>query len=64
MNDIEKYLKEEQKLSETTDIEERNKILLKRHNREQRIEFFNDLPLRILGIAFLILCAVSFGLLN
>ena len=62
--DEERYFDEEQKLSKTTDIMERNKILLKRYRREQRREFINDLPLWGLGILFLILCAISLGILE
>lgn len=63
-DDIEKYVKEEQKISEMTDIKDRKKALLKRYKREQRIELFNNIPLWALGVVFLIFCAISFGLLS
>lgn len=64
MDDLKIYLDEEQKLSEIVDVEERKRILLKRYKREQQRDFFDKLSLWVLCIGFLILCAISLGLVS
>jgi len=52
-DDFKQRIEEESKLSGTSSEKERMDILYKRYKREQMRCFFDDLPLMVLGIAFL-----------